>query len=418
VSKTTSEKTLEATTMASTGVLETLIRSGARQVLQAALEAEIQEHLDRYTGCVDGNGNRQIVRNGHQPERTILTAAGPIPVRRPRVDDRVLEEKGQERFASRILPKFMRRSASLDSLIPALYLQGISTDDFPTALEAILGPQAKGLSATTVVRLKEAWTKEYTEWSKRDLSKTHYVYVWADGVYCKARLEDERACLLVIMGADLSGKKELLAISDGVRESSQSWKELLLDLRARGLKRPPVLAVCDGAMGFQAAAAELWPTTRIQRCWFHKLGNVLDKFPKALVEKARGMLHDQYMAPTREDAMKAYDLFIQTFEEKYPKAVECLTKDTEDLFAFYDFPSAHWIHLRTTNPIESTFSTVRLRHRRTKGNGTRHATLTMVFKLCKEAEKGWRKLTGFHLVPLVESGKKFVNGELVDESAA
>jgi putative transposase len=211
VSKTTTEKTLEATTVASTGVLETLIRSGARQVLQAALEAEIQEHLDRYTSCVDGNGKRQIVRNGHQPERTILTAAGPIPVRRPRVDDRVLEEKGQERFASRILPKFMRRSASLDSLIPALYLQGISTDDFPTALEAILGPQAKGLSATTVVRLKEAWATEYTEWSRRDLSKTHYVYVWADGVYCKARLEDERSCLLVIMGADVSGKKELLA---------------------------------------------------------------------------------------------------------------------------------------------------------------------------------------------------------------
>jgi putative transposase len=418
VRKTTTGNHPEATPEASAGVLETLIRSGARQVLQAALEAEIQEHLDRYKSYVDGDGHRQVVRNGFQPERTLLTSAGPLTIRRPRVDDRVLQEKGEERFASCILPKFMRRAASLDSLIPALYLQGISTDDFPTALEAILGPQAKGLSASNVVRLKEIWTKEYAEWSKKDLSKSHYVYVWADGVYCKARLEDERACLLVIMGADLSGKKELLAISDGVRESSQSWKELLRDLRARGLKRPPVLAICDGALGFQAAAAELWPTTRIQRCWFHKLGNVLDKMPKSLVAKAKGMLHDQYMAPTREEALNAYDLFVETFQEKYPKAVECLTKDKEDLFAFYDFPAAHWIHLRTTNPIESTFATVRLRHRRTKGNGTRQATLAMVFKLCKEAERSWRKLTGFHLVPLVEAGRKFVNGELVDGSAA
>lgn len=416
--KTTTENHLNATPEASAGVLETLIRSGARQVLQAALEAEIQEHLDRYKSYVDGDGHRQVVRNGFQPERTLLTSAGPLTIRRPRVDDRVLQEKGEERFASRILPKFMRRAASLDSLIPTLYLQGISTDDFPTALEAILGPQAKGLSASNVVRLKEVWTKEYIEWSKRDLSKSHYVYVWADGVYCKARLEDERACLLVIMGADLSGKKELLAISDGVRESSQSWKELLLDLRSRGLKRPPVLAICDGALGFQAAAAELWPSTRIQRCWFHKLGNVLDKLPKSLVEKAKGMLRDQFMAPTREEALKSYELFVATFQEKYPKAVECLTKDKEDLFAFYDFPAAHWIHLRTTNPIESTFATVRLRHRRTKGNGTRQATLTMVFKLCREAERSWRKLTGFHLVPLVEAGRKFANGELVDGSAA
>lgn len=416
--KTITEKPEKATPMASEGVLETLIRSGARQVLQAALEAEIQEHLDRYKGYLDESGKRQVVRNGHQPERTVLTSAGPIPIRRPRVDDRTLEEKGERRFSSCILPKFMRRAASLDSLIPALYLQGISTDDFPTALEAILGPQAKGLSASTVVRLKEVWTKEYNEWTTRDLSKSHYVYVWADGVYCKARLEDERACLLVIMGADLSGKKELLAIGDGLRESRESWKDLLRDLRVRGLKRPPVLAVCDGALGFQAAAAEMWPTTRIQRCWFHKLGNVLDKLPQSLVEKAKRMLHDQYMAPTREDARKAYELFVETYQEKYPKAVECLTKDQEDLFAFYDFPAAHWIHLRTTNPIESTFATVRLRHRRTKGNGTRQATLTMVFKLCKEAERSWRKLIGFHLVPLVEAGRKFVNGELVDESAA
>jgi transposase-like protein len=285
-------------------------------------------------------------------------------------------------------------------------------------LEAILGPQVKGLSASTVVRLKEIWTDEYKEWSKRSLKGKRYVYVWADGVYCQARLEDERSCLLVVMGADSFGNKELLAISDGFRESAQSWKELLLDLKARGLEVAPALAVCDGAMGFQAAVAEIWPQTRIQRCWFHKSGNVLDKLPKVLHAKAKDMLHDQYLAPTREEAMKAFALFVEAFGAKYPKAVECLVKDKEDLFAFYDFPAMHWIHLRTTNPIESTFATVRLRHRKTKGNGTRAATLTMVYKLCKEAEKSWRKLDGFKFIPLVEAGVKFVNGEQVDEAAA
>jgi transposase-like protein len=312
----------------------------------------------------------------------------------------------------------MRRSPSIDTLVPVLYLKGISSDDFPTALEAILGPQAKGLSASTVVRLKDIWTEEYEEWSKRDLTGKRYVYVWADGVYCNARLEDERACLLVVMGADSFGNKELLAVSDGYHESAQSWKEILLDLRSRGLEKAPALAVCDGAMGFQAAAAEVWPETRIQRCWFHKTGNVLDKLPTSLQAKAKGMLHDQYLAPTREDALKALDLFVNSFGDKYPKAVECLVKDKDDLFAFYDFPAAHWLHLRTTNPIESTFATVRLRHRRTKGNGTRKATLAMVYKLCREAEHGWRKLDGFKLIPLVEAGVKFVNGERVDEAAA
>lgn len=232
-------------------------------------------------------------------------------------------------------------------LVPALYLKGISTDDFPAALEAILGPNAKGLSATTVVRLKEVWADEYEAWSKRDLSGKRYVYLWADGVYCAARPEDERSCLLVIMGADSYGNKELLA-------------------------------VCDGTMGFQAALAEVWPTTKIQRCWFHKSGNILDKLPRSLQEKAKDMLHDQYLAPTKEDALKAFSLFIETFGAKYPKAVECLAQDKDDLFAFYDFPAAHWMHLRTTNPIESIFATVRLRHQRTKGNRTRKATLTMV----------------------------------------
>jgi putative transposase len=416
VRKNTIETQIEATPE-TIGALETIMREGARKMLQAALEAEIEEHLQRFKNLVDEDGKRRVVRNGTMPERTLLTGAGPIPFTRPRVDDRALDALGHERFTSRILPKFMRRTPSIDTLVPVLYLKGISTDDFPTALEAILGPQAKGLSASTVVRLKEIWTEEYGEWSKRDLSGKRFVYVWADGVYCNARLEDERSCLLVVMGADSFGNKELLAVSDGCRESTQSWRELLLDLRARGLEKAPALAVCDGAMGFQSAVAEVWPSTRIQRCWFHKSGNVLDKLPKALHAKALGMLHDQYLAPTREDALKAFNLFIECFDAKYPKAVECLAKDKDDLFKFYDFPAAHWIHLRTTNPIESTFATVRLRHRKTKGNGTRKATLAMVYKLCREAELGWRKLTGYKFIPLVEAGIKFMNGEQVDEAA-
>lgn len=417
MSKNTTETRIESTpeTM---GVLETIMREGARKMLQAAIEAEIEEHLAKYRSLVDEDGKRLVVRNGTMPERTLLTGAGSIPITRPRVDDRALAALGKERFTSRILPKFMRRAPSIDTLVPVLYLKGISTEDFPTALEAILGPQAKGLSASTVVRLKEIWTDEYQQWSKRDLSSRRYVYVWADGVYCNARLEDERSCLLVVMGADSFGNKELLAVSDGYRESAQSWKEILLDLRSRGLEKAPALAVCDGAMGFQAACAEVWAETRIQRCWFHKTGNVLDKLPKALQAKAKGMLHDQYLAPTREDAFTAFDLFVESFGAKYPKAVDCLVKDKDDLFAFYDFPAAHWLHLRTTNPIESTFATVRLRHRRTKGSGTRKATLAMVYKLCREAEKGWRKLDGFKFIPLVEAGIKFVNGEQVDEAAA
>lgn len=399
-------------------VLEELLREGARKMLQAALEAEIEEHLLRFTQVVDEKGKRRVVRNGSMPERTVLSGAGPIRVKRPRVDDRALSELGEQRFTSRILPKFMRRAPSIDALVPALYLQGISSDDFPTALEAILGPQAKGLSATTVVRLKEIWTEEYQQWSKRDLKGKRYVYVWADGVYCNARLEDERSCLLVIMGADSFGNKELLAVSDGYRESAQSWREVLFDLRSRGLEHDPAVAVCDGAMGFQAAAAEIWPTTKIQRCWFHKSGNVLEKLPRGLQGKAKGMLHDQYLAPTREEALKAFELFVASFKDKYPRAVECLMKDKEDLFAFYDFPAAHWAHLRTSNPIESTFATVRLRHRRTKGNGTRSATLAMVYKLCREAEKGWRKLDGHKQIELVAQGITFTNGERVDESAA
>jgi transposase-like protein len=399
-------------------VLEEVLREGAQRLLQAALETEILEHLDRYRDLRDDRGRRRVVRNGSHPAREILSGIGPIPLRQPRIDDRVLAGIGETRFSSSILPRFMRRAPSIDAVVPVLYLKGISTNDFPTALEALLGPGAKGLSATTVVRLKDIWTEEYREWAKRDLGGKSYVYVWADGVYCQARLEDERSCLLVVMGADSFGNKELLAVVDGIRESKQSWRELLLDLKHRGLNVSPKLAICDGALGFQAAAAELWPSTRIQRCWVHKTGNVLDKLPKAVQSSAKRLIHEQYMAPTREDAVKAHELFVATYSPKYPKAVECLTKDFENLFAFYDFPAEHWLHVRTTNPIESTFATVRLRHRKTKGNGTREATLTMVFKLCREAEKTWRKLDGSAKLSLVVAGRKFKDGELIDDQAA
>ena len=285
--------------------LEDFVREGAKKLLQAAIEQEVEEHLIRYRDRVDGKGKRLVVRNGTMPERSVLTGAGPLCIQRPRVEDRGLDE--QERFTSRILPPFMRRAPSIDNLVPVLYLKGVSTDDFPSALEAILGPQVKGLSASSVVRLKEIWAEEYKEWSKRSLKDKRYVYVWVDGVYCQARLEDERSCLLVVMGADSFGNKELLAICDGFRESTQSWKELLLDLKSRGLEKAPSLAACDGAMGSQAAAAEVWPQTRIQRCWLHKSGNVLDKLPTTLHAKAKGMLHDQYLAATREEALKAYE---------------------------------------------------------------------------------------------------------------
>ena len=398
--------------------LEEIAREGARRLLDIALKLEVQEHLDKYSKLLDEQGRRQVVRNGYHDERAILTGLGPIPIKQPRVDDRILESIDKERFTSAILPKFMRRSASIDTLLPILYLKGISTDDFPCALEAILGPAAKGMSSSTIVRLKESWTDDYNKWSKRSLTNKHYVYMWVDGVYCNARLEDERSCLLVVMGADQYGVKELIAVSDGVRESEQSWTEIFLDLRSRGLEKAPKIAVCDGALGFQSAISKVWPQTKIQRCWFHKTGNILNKLPTTLQAKAKVMIHNMYLSPTREDALKAYDLFVASFSDKYPQAVTCLEKDKDDLFNFYDFPAVHWVHLRTSNPIESTFATVRLRHRKTKGNGTRAATLAMVFKLCQEAEKGWRKLRGYEKIQLVVAGKKFVNGEQVDESAA
>jgi transposase-like protein len=392
-------------------VLTAILRQSAQRALAAAVEAEVEEWIQAHSNLSDDEGHRLVVRNGHQPTRSLQTGIGPVELRRPRVHDRREEDK-REQFESTIVPPYLRRSRSVEELIPCLYLHGISTGAFNQALEALLG-QAPGLSASTVTRMIEAWQGEYEEWSKRSLAEREYVYVWADGVHVNVRLEEAdnaRQCMLVLMGARADGTKELIAIADGYRESEQSWRELLRDVQRRGLTVEPNLAVADGALGFWAAMRKIWRTTREQRCWVHKTANVLNKLPQSMQAKAKSRLHDIWQAETREIANRAFDAFVEDYRAKYPKAVDCLVKDREQLLAFYDFPAEHWKHLRTTNPIESTFATVRLRHGRTKGNGSRGACLAMVFKLAQSAEKRWRKLNGYELIPDVIRGVRFVDG--------
>ena len=391
-------------------VLEELARKGARQLLAQAMATEVAEFVEKHNGVTDGEGRRLVVRNGHLPERELVTGIGPLKIRQPRVDDRALPE--EERFSSQVLPRYLRRVPSVDNLVPILYLKGVSSGDMSEALESILGPGAAGLSATNVVRLKAQWEQDYEAWRKRDFSLSRYVYFWVDGIHFNVRLDEERSCILVIMGANESGRKELLAISDGYAESKASWREILLDLKRRGLQIGPKLAVGDGALGFWAALREVYPGCREQRCWVHKTANVLDKMPKSVQGKAKAMLHEMWQAPTKERALAAYEHFMNSWHEKYPKAVECVQQDKEELFAFYDFPAEHWVHIRTTNPIESTYATVRLRTKKTKGCGSRAATLTMVFKLALEAEKTWRRLTGHKQIELLMQGRRFVDGEL------
>src|SRR5512143_2788802 len=390
-------------------VLTDILRDGARRLLADAIQAEVAAWIDARAHLRDQDGRRQVVRNGHLPERTIQTGIGPVEVQQPRVRDRRPADE-REAFSSAILPPYLRKTKSLEGLIPWLYLKGISTGDFSEALQALLGPDAPGLSAATVTRLKVAWEAEHEAWSKRSLSGNRYVYVWADGVHFNIRLEGGRQCILVLMGARAEGKKELIAIADGYRESEQSWKELLLDCKARGLEIEPALAIGDGALGFWKAMRQVWDTTKEQRCWVHKTANVPDKLPKGSQPKAKRMLHEIYMAEGREAAGKAFDRFVGTYEAKYPKATECLSKHRDVLLTFYDFPAEHWVHIRTTDPIESVFSTVRLRHDRTKGNGSRSACLTMVFKLMESASKGWRSLNGSPLLAEIVRGVVFIDG--------
>ena len=394
-------------------ILDELVRAGARRMLQEAIEAEVAAYIEQHRELRDHNGHQLVIRNGHLPERDLITGAGPVRLRQPRVRDK----RAGKKFTSAILPPFLRRVPSVDALIPLLYLKGISTGDFAEALQSILGSNAAGLSATNIVRLKEGWRKDYDVWSRRDLSGKRYVYWWADGIYFNVRLDKDRPCLLVLMGALADGTKEMVALLDGQRESKESWIEILRDLQRRGLKAGPRLAVGDGALGFWRALEEVFPEVCEQRCWVHKTANILDKLPKRVQPDAKRMIHEMYLSGTLADAEKAYQDFVRQYQAKYPKAVECLVKDKEVMFAFYDFPAEHWLHLRTTNPIESMFSTVRHRTRQTKGCGSRLATLTMVFKLGLEAERHWRRLNGNQHILKVIEGVKFVDGVLKEVAA-
>ena len=401
-----------------TDLLTEILRNGARALLTQAVEAEVADFLGRYADFKTEGGRQRVVRHGHLPEREIMTGIGPVAVRQPRVRDREAAGGGRIRFSPSILPPYARRTKSLEVLIPILYLKGVSTGDFGEALAALLGQDAGGLSASSIARLKEAWVDEHARWLARDLSAKRYVYVWADGIYVQARLEDDAQCLLVIIGATAEGKKELVGLADGIRESAQSWKELLLDLKRHGLTISPQLAVADGALGFWKAIDEVWPKTRGQRCWVHKTANVLNKLPKSLQTKAKRALQDIWMAPTRTDAEAAFDGFIERYGVKYDKAVECLSKDREPLLAFYDFPAEHWRHLRTSNPIESTFATVRHRTVRSRGCLSNKTALAMIFKLAQAAEKSWHRLRGHDQLPKVILGVKFNDGIEIVRSQA
>ena len=401
-----------------TDPLSEVLRNGARALLAQAVEAEVSSMLSCHADELTDDGRRRLVRHGHLPEREIMTGIGPVAVRCPRVRDRGGEGSERIRFSSTILPPYARRSKSLEVLIPILYLKGISTGDFEDALIALLGRDASGLSASTIGRLKEAWSEEHARWSKRDLSAKRYIYFWVDGIHVQARLQETAQCLLIIIGATPEGRKELVGLTDGVRESAQSWRELLLDLKRRGLSIGPELAVADGALGFWHAVEEVWPPTRGQRCWVHKTANVLNKLPNSQQPKAKRALQEIWMAETKKDALAAFDAFVELWSVKYDKAVECLIRDRDALLSFYDFPAEHWQHLRTTNVIESSFATVRHRTVRSKGCLSNKTALAMIFKLAEAAEKSWRRLNGHNQLPKIILGIKFTDGIEVVRSQA
>jgi putative transposase len=393
--------------------LDTLAREGARRMIAAALEAEVAAYIERFGSERGPDGRAAVVRNGRGRPRQVTLGSGTVTLEAPRVNDKREVDGQRQKFMSSILPPYVRRSQNVADLLPLLYLRGLSTGDFREALPTLLGENAAGLSPSAITRLVSTWSDERTAWKKRSLAGRDYVYVWADGVHFNVRLDDDRVAVLVLMGARLDGTKEIIAIDDGYRESKESWLSLLRDLRDRGMQAP-VVAVGDGALGFWGALSEVFPATVEQRCWVHKIANVLDKVPKSMQAKVKSSLHEIMNTPTRKEALKAIASFKADFGAKYPKSVECLIKDQDTLLTFLDFPAEHWKHLRTTNPIESTFATVRLRTRVTKGPGSRAAGLAMVFKLLLTAEQGWRKLNGSELVPLVRAGVKFVDGVRVE----
>ena len=392
-----------------TDSLNEVLKQGAQQLLSQAIEAEVQSLLAGFAE-LKVSGKQAVVRNGHLPERQIQTGLGDIAVKVPKVRDR----SGQGiKFNSMLIPPYLKRTKSLDEFIPWLYLKGISTGDMQPALSRLLGENATGLSANTVSRLKQSWEQDYDRWRKRDLSKRRYVYVWADGVYSKVRMDD-KLCLLVIIGCDDTGRKEVLAVVDGYRESEASWLEVLSQLQSQGLTIAPELVIGDGALGLWNAVTKHWPQSKHQRCWVHKTANVLNKVPKSMQPKVKEALHDIWMAETREQAHKAFTTCIERFENKYPKAMECLGKDKTQMLAFYDFPAQHWTHIRTSNPIESVFASVRLRTNKTKSCGNRKTTLTMTYKLIEVAQNKWRRLRGFKLLADVINGVEFKDGEKVE----
>lgn len=400
-----------------TDSLTELLRSGARQLIKQAVEAELTGFMEQFSSRVLGDGRAAVVRNGCHPERPIQTGIGPVTVKIPKV--RAKDGKPVT-FHSALVPPYVRKTAALEAAIPWLYLKGVSSGEMSVALEVLVGSEARGLSASTVSRLKQVWAEDYKTWRQERLDQDKWVYIWADGVYSGLRTEDAKLCALVIIGVNERGEKRFLAIEDGVRESTQSWRELLLALKARGMNAPR-LAIGDGAMGFWSALDEVYADTRHQRCWMHKTMNVLNCVPKSIQPKIKQGLHEIWQAETRDDAHKAFDLFIQTYEDKYPKATLMLQKDRDELLAFYDFPAAHWQSLRTTNPIESTFGTIRHRTKRSKGCLTRDGMLHMMFKLSECAEKNWRRQRGFKYLAKVITGVKFKDGIEVttnDQAAA
>jgi transposase-like protein len=389
--------------------LDELAREGARRMIAAALEVEVEQYVGSLRHLRDEHGHALVVRNGKSHhERTVNLGAGSIRMKAPRVNDR----RSEHRFVSRILPPYMRRSPRLEEALPILYLRGLSTGDFSEALEALLGSEAAGFSATTITRLLQVWQEEYQTWRQRSLKGKEYIYLWADGVYFNVRLEEDRLACLVVVGVLPDGRKEVIALEDGYRESTESWGSVLRDLKRRGMAAP-VLAVGDGNLGFWAALRDVYPETQEQRCWKHKIANVLDKLPKRLQPRAKDLLHEIMYAPDRESALKDIAHFSEEYGARYPKAVETLTKDQDPLLTFFDFPAEHWRHLRTTNPIESSFATVKARTQKTKGAGSRKAGLAMAFKLLLSMEKRWRKVNAPHLVALVAAGVEFPDGQAI-----
>jgi putative transposase len=390
--------------------LTDILRNGARQLLAQAVEAEVTAFFATHADLASEDGRQRLVRHGHLPERTIQTGIGPVAVRQPRVRDRGAAGGDHIRFSPTILPPYARRTSSLDALLPVLYLRGISTGDFQEALAALLGKDAPNLSPAVLTRLKASWQEEFDRWKRRDLSARRYVYIWADGVYLQGRMEPDKQCILVLIGTTPEGKKELIGFQSGYRESAQSWRELLADLKARGLAVPPELAIGDGALGFWKALEEEFGATRQQRCWVHKTMNVLNKLPKSVQSKAKADLKEIWMAEGRADAEKAFDRFLAKYQVKYDKAAACLAKDRQALLAFYDFPAEHWKHIRTGNPIESTFATVRHRTTRSKGCLSHDTAIIMVFKLIQAAQASWRRLDGQNQLPKLIEGIKFTDG--------